>query len=546
VIALLVGAFVARWWQSDRPWQTYVKQLRAQPGIVIAELGKRDGKFVISGLRDPLAIDPQFLLRQMGINPDDVISQWAPYEAMQPQFVIERLRSSLEPPPSVTLAVEADHTVAQGSAPSDWLDRARVAARALPAGASAFDLSGVHDTDEAGARLWNDYIAQLHVEPGVVITETGRRDGKFFVTGLRDPLAPNPAAILQRSGVDPGQVDAQWTPYQSLDPRLVLKRLRVSLDPPTTVTLALDGDRIVATGSASSPWLENARLSARLLPSGASTFDLSGVKDADEASRQRWDDYIDRLRAEPGIVVTEHDWHDGKFFVAGLRDPLAADPQSLLNAAEIDPARVVGRWAPYQALNPQFVLRRLQASLDLPPTIALAVDGDRIVAQGSASPRWLEHARLAARMLPVGGPALDLSGVSNLYEGAIGKLRHTIEARVIHFEAGGSSPAPGQDAALDQQAEDIKQAAFLSSAMGVTTRVTLIGHSDSAGQEPSNLSLSVARAEVVRALLKKRGVNPDLIAVRGAGPLEPLREETSDAARSANRRVSFSLGIDEP
>lgn len=394
-------------------------------------------------------------------------------------------------------------------------------------------------------RAWSAYVEQLRAQPGMVVTETGRRDGKFFVTGLRDPLAAEPAAMLQRSGIDPAQVAAQWIPYQSLDPHLVLKRLQVSLDPPATVTLAIDGDHIVARGSASSPWLENAHRSARLLPAGAPIFDLSSVKDVDEASLQRWEGYIRRLRAEPGIVITEHGRFDGKFFVAGLRDPLAADPQSLLKEAGIDPAHVVGRWAPYQALNPPFVLKRLQASLDQPPTVTLVVDGDRIVAQGSASPRWLERARLAGRLLPSGGPALDLSGVTNLYEGTIGKLRDTIESRAIHFDAGGSLPAPGQDAILDQQAEDIKQAAALSSTLGVTTRVTLIGHADSAGQGTSNLSLSVARAEAVRALLKKRGVNPDLLAVRGAGTFEPLQEETSDSARLANRRVSFSLGMDE-
>jgi outer membrane protein OmpA-like peptidoglycan-associated protein len=60
-----------------------------------------------------------------------------------------------------------------------------------------------------------------------------------------------------------------------------------------------------------------------------------------------------------------------------------------------------------------------------------------------------------------------------------------------------------------------------------------------------NLSLSVARAEAVRAYLKKRGVDPALLSVRGAGPLEPLKEETSDTDRSVNRRVSFTVAIDE-
>jgi outer membrane protein OmpA-like peptidoglycan-associated protein len=32
--------------------------------------------------------------------------------------------------------------------------------------------------------------------------------------------------------------------------------------------------------------------------------------------------------------------------------------------------------------------------------------------------------------------------------------------------------------------------------------------------------------------------------VRGAGPLEPLDPGASEAARSANRRVSLTVGID--
>jgi OOP family OmpA-OmpF porin len=57
--------------------------------------------------------------------------------------------------------------------------------------------------------------------------------------------------------------------------------------------------------------------------------------------------------------------------------------------------------------------------------------------------------------------------------------------------------------------------------------------------------LSLARAEAVRALLKKRGVDPDLLTVRGAGQLEPLEAASSEAARSANRRVSLKVSIEE-
>jgi outer membrane protein OmpA-like peptidoglycan-associated protein len=264
-----------------------------------------------------------------------------------------------------------------------------------------------------------------------------------------------------------------------------------------------------------------------------------------QAEQRLWDGYVARLREQPGIVITESGRRDGRFLVAGLRDPLAVDPQLLLHQAGIDPAGVISHWEPYQGLDSEFVLKRLQASLDPPPSVTLTLEGDHIVAQGSAPSTWIERARTASRMLPAGGPSLDLSRVSDVYEGEIGKLREAIRSHEIHFNFNESLPAPGQDAVLDQLAKEVNELESLASNMGATARVTVTGHSDDAGNGTFNLSLSSARAGAVVALLKKRGVDPDLLAVRGAGPLEPLEEASSEAARSANRRVSFKVRIEE-
>jgi OOP family OmpA-OmpF porin len=39
---------------------------------------------------------------------------------------------------------------------------------------------------------WEKYIALLDAEPGIVVTEQGRDDGRWNVKGLRDPLARDP------------------------------------------------------------------------------------------------------------------------------------------------------------------------------------------------------------------------------------------------------------------------------------------------------------------------------------------------------------------
>jgi outer membrane protein OmpA-like peptidoglycan-associated protein len=264
-----------------------------------------------------------------------------------------------------------------------------------------------------------------------------------------------------------------------------------------------------------------------------------------ETKQRTWDGYLARLRAQPGIVITEVGQQDGKFLVAGLRDPLAVDPQLLLRQAGIDPGSVASHWEPYQALDPAFVLKRLRASLDPPPSVTLMANGNHIVARGSAPSTWIERARTISRMLPAGGPSLDLSGVSDVYQGEIGKLSEAIQSHEIHFDFNQALPAAGQDVVLDQLAGELKNLASLASAMRVAARVTVTGHSDETGSDAFNLSLSLARAEAVRALLKKRGVDPDLLAPRGAGALEPLEPASSEAARSINRRVSFKVEIEE-
>jgi outer membrane protein OmpA-like peptidoglycan-associated protein len=94
------------------------------------------------------------------------------------------------------------------------------------------------------------------------------------------------------------------------------------------------------------------------------------------------------------------------------------------------------------------------------------------------------------------------------------------------------------------QARDLKHFASLAATLRVPVRVILTGHSDDVGRGTFNLSLSAARADAVLALLKKRGVDPNLLLARGAGPLEPLEQGDSPEARSANRRVSFSVAIE--
>ena len=108
------------------------------------------------------------------------------------------------------------------------------------------------------SRRWDQFVAAVRAEPGLVVTETGKRDGKLTLHGLRDPLARDPATLLGK--LEPSDVDLSWRGFHALHPDIVLRRAQARLAPPDKVQLAVRENRLHATGSARHAWIERARL----------------------------------------------------------------------------------------------------------------------------------------------------------------------------------------------------------------------------------------------------------------------------------------------
>jgi OOP family OmpA-OmpF porin len=263
-----------------------------------------------------------------------------------------------------------------------------------------------------------------------------------------------------------------------------------------------------------------------------------------QVEAHRVDTYLSSLRELPGVVVTGAERRDGKWHVTGLRDPLAADPAKVLAQANLDPDRVVNHWEPYQALNPIIVLKRLTASLNPPPGLLFTLDGSTIRAVGTAPQHWVERARVYIASLPVGSPPVDMSSVKDIQDPTFVRLRDAIQAHVISFET--NAPRPdAQDALLDTIAQELSELIRVAKGLGFSVRVMIVGHADATGKETSNLALAGARAEVVRAMLKARGIAPYLLSVRSAGTLEPEQVSAFGQPQAANRRVTFLISTSD-
>lgn len=104
----------------------------------------------------------------------------------------------------------------------------------------------------------------------------------------------------------------------------------------------------------------------------------------------------------------------------------------------------------------------------------------------------------------------------------------------LDFASGEAVLGPGPHPDL------VALAAFLAENQG--SRVALVGHTDNIGSLESNIALSQARAEAVRArLVTDHGVPGARVEARGVGYLAPITANDTAEGREINRRVEAVL-----
>ena len=104
----------------------------------------------------------------------------------------------------------------------------------------------------------------------------------------------------------------------------------------------------------------------------------------------------------------------------------------------------------------------------------------------------------------------------------------------LEFENGKSDILPAMHADLD------KLANFLID--HPQFRLSISGHTDSAGREEANLLLSQARADAIKAYLTYQfKIDTSRIEAHGFGSAKPIVEEKTEDDKRLNRRVEFQL-----
>ncbi len=162
-----------------------------------------------------------------------------------------------------------------------------------------------------------------------------------------------------------------------------------------------------------------------------------------------------------------------------------------------------------------------------PPSPPADRDGDGVADAGDACPNTPGGQRVDVRGCPI---MIEVREVAPPPAGEAGPVPEGV-LQGVTFRGGTAVLSPESRAALDQVARSLLG--------NPAVRVEIAGFTDSAGAQALNMSLSQARANMVRWYLIDRGVPGARMMARGYGPENPVASNDTPEGRAQNRRVEL-------
>jgi outer membrane protein OmpA-like peptidoglycan-associated protein len=129
---------------------------------------------------------------------------------------------------------------------------------------------------------WSRFLNAVRGQPGIVVISYDRQGGRYHIRGFKDPLAPNPNALLSQAGLDPKDAEFDLAPYYSLDDAIVSQRARQFLRPPEGVKISEHQGELDVEGEASPQWIARLPERALLIP-GVTVINVSHLQNAHSA-----------------------------------------------------------------------------------------------------------------------------------------------------------------------------------------------------------------------------------------------------------------------
>lgn len=103
---------------------------------------------------------------------------------------------------------------------------------------------------------WRSYLNEVENEAGILITKSGRKSGKLYIKGLRDPRSVNPQDLLKAHKFDVKDVIFDWQYFHSLNELFVVQNANERFIPDTSARFTYQDRILWVSGSSSKLWAD--------------------------------------------------------------------------------------------------------------------------------------------------------------------------------------------------------------------------------------------------------------------------------------------------
>ncbi len=196
VVAVLAGIafWIVSFWTHRARENELVRLLEDEPGIVVTGTERTGDGLKISGLRDPLASDPEQFIEVTHLDPAEVRFSFAAYQSLEGALIDRRVALLLGVPSTITVTYDDSGVlIATGSATRHWVESAgpkSLSALGLPLDASRVELPALTELENA--------VRHVEAVPIAILPGVGE-NFDFDETGLRDRLEALNAALVAES-----------------------------------------------------------------------------------------------------------------------------------------------------------------------------------------------------------------------------------------------------------------------------------------------------------------------------------------------------------
>ncbi|MCJ8282926.1 MAG: OmpA family protein, partial [Rivularia sp. ALOHA_DT_140] len=262
---------------------------------------------------------------------------------------------------------------------------------------------------------------------------------------------------------------------------------------------------------------------------------------------RRWNNYVQSLQEQPGILVTQKQKRNGKYLIKGMRDPLAIQPDKLIRQTNLNPKQVIHQFKPFISLERKIILKRASLLLEKPQTVTFKLDENGVLsATGSAAREWILSARKQQQSLSILGiTGYEDKELKDLDIDQLNAYKKEIEEIIFLFEQGNTKFVLGEKEKLSKLSSKLQNLIDAAKSLGKDVSIEIAGHTDTEGGEQFNIRLSQNRAQRILNYLITQGIDKNKLSAKALGSQDILRPESTQEDKKLNRRVSFKVIIDD-